>query len=80
MRIREKKAIKKWADGLTNEELEKAYYDSIYDVLGSDVDIMFRRGCSQIDIDDYINYKKYVHEKHDYLEQLCLERGIVLWQ
>ena len=42
----ERNQIIKWADTLTDEELEKEYYDAVWDTLGSDVleELCYGRG------------------------------------
>lgn len=51
MKKSEENAIVKWAESLTDEELEKAYYDAIYDSLGSQTEEMYERGYDIRDIE-----------------------------
>lgn len=80
MKLKDKNTIIKWADTLTNEELEKEYYDNVFDCLGSDAEIMYERGYDVVDIREQEKLEKYQNEKTDILEQLCIQRGIVLWK
>ena len=76
----EKNALLKWAQGLTDEELEKEYYDAVLDSLGSDTDKMYELGYDMRDIEERRKYEKYLGEKSNVLEELCDERGIKLWE
>ena len=40
----ERNQIIKWADTLTDEELEKEYYDAVEDTLGSQAELMYEQG------------------------------------
>ena len=80
MKKKDKEAIIKWANALTNEQLEKEYYDNVFDCLGSDAEIMYERGYEISDICEQEKLEKYQQEKTDILEQLCEERGIKLWE
>ena len=76
----ERNQIIKWANILTDEELEKEYYDSVLDCLGSDVDEMYERGYDMIDIREREEYEEWLCQKSDVLEELCYGRGIKLWK
>jgi hypothetical protein len=80
MRKSEKNALLKWAKTLTDEDLEKEYYNSVYDCLGSEAEEMYERGYDIRDIKEREQYEKYLGEKSDILEALCEERGIELWR
>ena len=80
MKKSEKNKILKWAEALTNEELERKYYDSVFASLGSEVEEMIERGYDMMDIKDRLEFEKYLIEKTDVLEMLCEERGIKLWE
>lgn len=80
MNKRDKNAIIKWANSLSNEELEKEYYNNVFDCLGSDAELMYERGCDAVDIREQEKLEKYQQEKTDILGQLCEERGIKLWE
>ena len=80
MRRSERNSIEKWASGLTNEELEEAYYKSVYDSLGTETEDMYELGYDMRDIQEREKHEKYLGEKADILEELCEERGIKLWQ
>ena len=80
MKKAEKNAILKWAETLTDEELEKEYYDSVYDSLGSQTERMYELGYDISDIKDREKHEKWLGEKSDVLEMLCAERGIKLWE
>lgn len=78
-----KKAVKnsllKWAETLTDEELEKEYYNSVFDSLGSETEKMYELGYDIADIEEREKHEKYLCEKCDLLGRLCEERGIKLW-
>ena len=76
----EKNAIEKWAETLTDEQLETEYYKAVYDCLGSQTEEMYERGYDMRDIEDQEELENYVCDKADILEGLCLERGIELWK
>lgn len=76
----ERNKIIQWANTLTDEELEKEYYDGVFDCLGSDAELMYERGYEMSDILEQEKLEKYQMEKSYILEQLCEERGIKLWQ
>ena len=80
MKKSEKNAIIKWAKTLTNEQLEKEYYDSVFDSLGSQVEIMYERGYDMVDIIDREKHERFICERSDILRCLCEERGIKLWE
>lgn len=80
MKKQEKNAILEWAKGLSNEELEKEYYDLVYNSLGSEAEEMYERGYDMADIREQEELEKYLHEKVGILEMLCEERGIKLWE
>ena len=76
----ERKQLLKWAEGLSNEELENEYYDAIYDSLGSQTETMCELGYDIRDINEREEYEKYLQKKADVLEEKCLERNIKLWE
>ena len=76
----ERNAIIKHAETLTNEELEKEYYDTVYDSLGSQTEDMYELGYDMRDIEERASYEKYLSQKADILASLCKERGIKLWE
>lgn len=80
MKLKEKNALISHYNSLSDEELEKEYYDSVFDCLGSDVDEMYERGYCIEDILERESYEKYLSEKCDILEGLCLGRNIKLWE
>lgn len=80
MKRRERIQLTKWADELSDKDLEDAYYDAVYDCLGSETEEMYERGYGLIDIAEQEKYEKYLSEKANLLERLCMERGIKLWE
>ena len=76
----DKNAVLKLASSLTDDELEKAYYDSVFDSLGSQCEDMYELGYDMRDIEERRKYEKYIAEKASLLGQLCEERGIELWK
>ena len=75
----EKNQIIKWANTLTDEELEEEYYDAAFDTLGSQAEAMYEQGWDMQDIIEREKYEKWMCQKADLLGQLCYERGIKLW-
>ena len=63
-----------------NKDLEDAYYDAVYDCLGSKTEKMYELGYDPIDIAEQEKCEKYLSEKADVLEELCERRGIKLWE
>jgi hypothetical protein len=80
MRKSEKESILKWANTLTDEQLEDEYYKSVYDSLGSEIDDMYELGYDMKDIREREKHEKYLCEKSSVLEMLCEQRGIKLWE
>lgn len=80
MKRGERNALMKWAETLTDEELEKEYYDAVYNSLGSETEEMYERGYDIVDIKEREKYEKYLGEKSHLLEKLCTDRGIELWK
>ena len=75
----ERNQIIKWANALTDEELEKEYYRAVQDTLGSEAEEMYERGYDIQDIIEREKYEDWLDQKCDILERLCCERGIELW-
>ena len=75
----EKEKIIKQAKTLSNMELETQYYSLVDKSLGSQAEIMYDMEYDVSDIIEQQNYERFVREKVDLLEQLCVERGITLW-
>ena len=80
MTKKEKNQIIEWANTLTNEELEKEYYDAVFDTLGSEVELMYEQGWDMQDVIEREKFERWLGQKSDILEQLCEERGIKLWE
>ena len=76
----ENNRIIKWANALTDKELEKEYYNAAFDTLGSQAEEMYERGWDRQDVVEREKYEKWLGQKADLLEQLCYERGIKLWK
>lgn len=76
----ERKQLLKWAEGLSNEELENEYYSAVYDSLGTETETMYELGYDIRDIKEREEYEKYLRKKADILEDICLERNIKLWE
>lgn len=80
MKKSEKNVVLKWAENLTNEELEDEYYKAVYSSLGSLVEDMYELGYDIRDIEEREKHEKYLSEKADILCALCEERSIKLWE
>lgn len=76
----ERNQIIKWANTLTDEELEKEYYSAVYDTLGSQAEEMYERAYDIQDIIEREKFEKWLGQKADLIEMLCEERGIKLWE
>ena len=76
----EKNQIIKWANTLTDEELEKEYYNSVMDSLGSEAEEMYELGYDIVDILEREKFEKWLCKKSNLLGKLCEERGIKLWE
>ena len=75
----ERARLIKWANGLSDAQLEEEYYMAVFNSLGSEAEEMYERGY---DISDILEREK--HERDlivisHVLERLCEERGIRLW-
>ena len=75
----ERNQIIKWADTLTDDELEKEYYDAAEDTLGSQAELMYEQGWDMQDIIECEKHENWLCQQADLLESLCYERGIKLW-
>lgn len=75
----EKNNLVKWANTLSDKELKDEYYEAVYDSLGSQTDKMYELGYDMRDIKEQEEYEKYLCEKADILENICVERGIGIW-
>lgn len=80
MTKKERNEIIKFAEKLTNEELEKEYYNAVYSSLGSQCEDMYELGYDIADIAERKKYEKYLIQKADLLEYLCEHRCIKLWE
>lgn len=76
----EKNNIIKWANTITDEELEEEYYRAFWDTLGSQAEEMYERGWDMQDVIEREKYEKWLGQRCDLLERLCYERGIKLWE
>ena len=76
----EKNQIIKWASTLTDDELEKEYYNAVFDTLGSQAEEMYERGWDMRDIIEREEYEKHLGQIADLLESICYGRGIKLWE
>ncbi len=72
--------IIKWAEQLTDEELEKEYYEAAFESLGTLTDEMYERGYDEADIREREELEQSYRDKADILEMLCLNREIKLWE
>lgn len=80
MNKREYTKLKKWTDTLTDEQLEKEYYDAMFKTLGSQAEEMYERGYDEADIREREKYERWLSRQSDMLEDICRERGIELWE
>ena len=80
MTKKERNEIIKFAENLTDKELEKEYYDAAYNSLGSQCEDMYELGYDISDIVEREKYEKYLGQRAALLEYLCDKRGIKLWE
>ena len=80
MTRKERNEIIKFVEKLTDEELEKEYYNAVYRSLGSQCEDMYELGYDIADIVEREKYEKYLVQRADLLEYLCEQRGIKLWE
>lgn len=80
MKKSERNNIIKWSKSVTDEELEKEYYNAVFNSLGSQCEEMYDLGYDLRDIREREQYEKYLSQRADLLANLCLERGIKLWE
>lgn len=81
MKAKDKNKIIEWANTLTDEQLEKEYYDCLFhECLGSQCETMLDLGYDIEDIKEQDKWERYSCEKCDILEHLCLQRGIKLFE
>ena len=76
----ERNQIIKWANNLTDEELEEEYFTAVWNTLGSDAEEMYERGYDIQDIIEREKYEKWLGQRADLIEQLCYGRGIEPWK
>ena len=70
----------KWANTLTDEELKNETYKAMIDCCGSLCDRMYDLGYDLQDISERADFEKFLGEKYVLLEDLCIQRGIKLWE
>ena len=80
MKKSERNVIIKWANSLSNEELEKEYYNAVFDSLGSDTEKMYELGYDIRDIQERERHERYLCQRSSLLGELCEKRGIKLWE
>lgn len=76
----DKNHIIKWANSLSDEELEQEYYDAVLSTLGSEAEEMYERGWAMEDVLERERYERDLGIRADILERICVERGIKLWE
>lgn len=76
----ERNQIIKWANALSDEQLEKEYYNSVMDSLGSQTEDMYELGYDMVDVIEREKFEKWLRKKSTLLGKLCEERGIKLWE
>lgn len=80
MKKSEKNEILKWAATKSDVQLEKEYYDGVYDSLETLFDGMIELGYDLVDIKERKEYEKFLREKSDLIGWICEQRGIELWK
>lgn len=56
---------------MSDAKLKEAYYDSVYDSLGSQAETMEEQGCDPVDIKERRQYEKFLAERSDLLGFIC---------
>ena len=79
MTKKDRAAIEKWAEELSDDELEAAYYRSVLDCLGSQTEEMYELGYDIADIEEQDKLEQYRCDEADVIEEICQRRGIKLW-
>ena len=79
MKKKDKQVIIDYANSLSDDELEKEYYNCVLSCLGSECERMYELGYDIIDILEREKFEKFNQERCVILESLCLKRGIKLW-
>lgn len=80
MTRKERNEIVKFAEKLTDEELEKEYYNAVDSSLGSQCEDMYELGYDIADIAEREKHEKYLGQRAGLLGALCEQRGIKLWE
>lgn len=80
MRLAERNEIIRLVHGLSNEEIEREYYDTVYDSLNNQSEKMYEMCYDIKDIVEEEEIQEYLSEKADLLGRLCDRRGIKLWE
>ena len=76
----EKVQYRKWAEGLTDRQLERIYYESVFESLGSEAEKMYEAGWDMADVLEQEKYERDRGVMLGILEGLCAKRGIKLWE
>ena len=79
MTKKDRAAIEKWAEELSDDELEAAYYRAVLDCLGSQTEEMYELGYDIADIEEQDKLEQYRCDEADVIEEICQRRGIKLW-
>ena len=80
MKKAERNKIVKWADSLSDEELESEYYKALFYSLGSQTEDMYELGYDIRDIKEREKYEKFLCEKSTLIGELCERRVIKLFE
>ncbi len=76
----EKSHFLRWAKNLSNAQLERKYYDYVFDSMGDVTEEMYEQGYDLADIREEERRKADIIEMTHILERLCFNRGIKLWE
>ena len=80
MKVHEKNEILQKAAFWSDEKLKSEYYDSVHNCLGSQAERMEELGYEASDIRERRKIEDYLCDVSDLLEEICVRRGIELWQ
>ena len=80
MTKKERNEIIKYAESLSDKELEEETIDALFDSLGSKAEEMYERGYPMEDIKEREEYEKFLNNRYDILSSVCGSRGIDIFE
>ena len=80
MTKKERNDIIKYAESLTDKELEEKTIDALYDCLGTKTEAMYDLGYCMEDIKEQEESEKFLNDRYDILEYVCGTRWIDIFR